>query len=119
MAKQKKKSSQRRAGSTTSTETRASEALTVFWAVTVLTLLGINLVALFAHTYVLSHPAAEKMVLLKGLLLFTGSLMGSVSLVLLPILYRVRQVPPPRGLAVFGACVAIAPIAAVLLSSMR
>jgi len=102
-----------------SAETRASESITVFWAVTVLMVLMANLVTLFAHYYVAANPDAEKMALLKGLLLFTGSLVGGVSLILLPILYRVRKVPPPPGLSVFGACVAAAPILAVLAGALQ
>jgi len=100
-------------------ETRASESLTVFWAVTVLMVLVTNLVAISAHFYLATNPAAENMALLKGLLLFTGSLVGSVSLVLLPILYRVRRVPPPPALAAFGACVAAAPIMAVVAQAFQ
>ncbi|MEM8943833.1 MAG: hypothetical protein AAGD11_01515 [Planctomycetota bacterium] len=95
-------------------ESRASESLTVFWAVTVLMVLMMNLVCIGVHYYVAANPDAEKMQLLKGLLLFTGSLVGGVSLIVLPILYRVRKVPPPPGLAVFGACVAAAPILAAI-----
>lgn len=93
-------------------ESRASESLTVFWAITVLMVLLADLAIVATHFYLLSHPEAEKIQLLKGLLLFTSALVGGLSLVALPILYRVRRVPPPTGLAVFGACVAAAPILA-------
>ncbi len=99
-------------------ETRASESLTVFWTVTVLMVLVSNLATVAVHYYLAANPAAEKLALLKGLLLFTGALVGGVSLIVLPILYRVRKVPPPRGLAVFGACVAAAPILAVLIQNL-
>ncbi|MGI9430356.1 MAG: hypothetical protein ACR2NM_16965 [Bythopirellula sp.] len=100
-------------------ESRASESLTVFWAITVLMVFAANLVMIAAHFYLQSHPDAEKIALLKGLLLFTAALVGSLSLIALPILYRVRRVPPPTGLAVFGACVAAAPILTALLGVWR
>ncbi len=100
-------------------ESRASESLTVLWAVTVLMVLVANLLTVAAHFYLSVNPAAEKMALLKGLLLFTSSLVGGVSLVLLPILYYIRQVPPPPGLAAFGACVAAAPLLTVLVQSVQ
>ena len=105
--------------STAPAETRASESLTVFWAVTVMMALMANLVAIAAHFYLVANPDAEKIALLKGLLLFTGALVGGASLIVLPILYRVRRVPPPTGLTVFGACVAAAPILAVLVEGLR
>ena len=95
-------------------ETRTSESLTVLWAMTVLMVLVMNLACIGAHYYLVANPDAEKMRLLKGLLLFTGSLVGGLSLIVLPILYRIRKVPPPSGLAVFGACVAVAPILAAI-----
>lgn len=100
-------------------ETRGSEALTVFWTMTVMMVLVMNLVCIAAHYYLAANPDAEKIQLFKGMLLFTGCLVGGISLVVLPVLYRVRQVPPPPGLAVFGACVAAAPILTVCLQAMK
>ncbi len=117
MAKRKKNRTQKKALGKTShapVETKASESLTVFWTVTVLTVLVTNVMTIAAHYYLVANPEAEKMALLKGLLLFTGALVGGVSLIVLPILYRVRKVLPPPGLAVFGACVAVAPILAAV-----
>ena len=120
MAKHKKKSTSKHEVSRTTAppaETRASESLTVFWAITVLMVLAANLVIVAAHLYLLANPDATKIELLKGLLLFTSSVVGGLSLIALPILYRVRRVPPPTGLAVFGACVAAAPLLAVLVEA--
>ena len=122
MAKRKKTRSQKKATGKTShasAETKASDSLTVFWTVTVLTVLVTNVMTIAAHYYLVANPEAEKMALLKGLLMFTGALVGGVSLIVLPILYRVRKVPPPPGLAVFGACVAVAPILVVLAQTFR
>ncbi len=102
-----------------SLETRASESLTVFWAVSVVMVFAVNLATIAVHYYLDANPEAEKMALLKGLLLFSGVLVGGVSLVVLPILYRVRKVPLPLGLAVFGACVGVAPILVVLVRAFR
>lgn len=123
MAKGKQKKSKHKANSNAAkalpSETRTGESLTVFWAVTVLMVLMADLVMIGAHFYLQANPEAEKMALLKGLLLFTGSLVGGASLIVLPILYRIRQVPPPPGLAVFGACVAAAPILTVIVQALR
>jgi hypothetical protein len=100
-------------------ESRASESLTVFWAITVLMVFVANLVMIATHFYLQSNPDAEKVALLKGLLLFIATLVGTLSLIALPILYRVRRVPPPTGLAVFGACVAAAPILAALAGALQ
>lgn len=103
----------------TPVESGVAESLTIFWVVTVLMCLMANLLAVFTHFFVLANPAAEKMQLLKGLVLFTGALVGSASMVVLPILYRVRRVPPPTGLVVFGACVAAAPVIAAVAQAFQ
>ena len=121
MKKHKKKTQNNQADRTSDTpvESRASESLTVFWAITVLMALVANLVIVAAHFYLLANPDAKKIELLKGLLLFTSSLVGALSLIALTMLYRVRQVPPPTGLAVFGACVAAAPLLAALAGAFQ
>ncbi len=96
------------------TETRASESLTIFWSVSVLIVLTTNVITLVAHFYLQANPGAEKMALFKGLMLFSGALAGGLSLIVLVVIHRIRVVPPPRGLTVFGACVAAAPILAAL-----
>lgn len=121
MTKKKRKQKKKPAGKPVSEmplETRASEALTVFWTVTVLMVLVADVVIVAIHWYLWSHPEAEKLQLLEGLLLFSSALVGGLSLVLLPILFRVRQVPPPTGLAVFGTCVCAAPILAAISGAL-
>lgn len=121
MAKKKKKQSKKPPGKSVSElplETRASEALTVFWTVTVLMVLVADVLIVALHWYLWSNPEAEKLQLLEGLLLFSSALVGGLSLAVLPILFRIRQVPPPTGLAVFGACVCAAPILAAVSGAL-
>jgi len=119
IASHKKKSPRSKHGAPVPKETSVAESLTVFWSVTVLMCLMANVMALLAHFFVAANPGAEKIALLKGLTQFTGALVGAASLIVLPILYRVRCVPPPPGLAVFGACVAAAPILAVVAQALQ
>ena len=59
------------------------------------------------------------MALFGEVLLFAGSVVGATSLLILPVLYRIRRVGPPRGVAVFGACLAIAPMLGLLVKTLR
>jgi len=121
MTTQKKKRSQRRASRVRETppESQASDAMTVCWVVTLTTLLLCDLSAVAAHVFVVQYPDAQRMAQLRELLLFAGSVVGVLSLLLLPVLYRIRRVPPPTGLVVFGACVAVAPILAVVVRILQ
>lgn len=100
-------------------ESRTSEVLTVCWTVTLTTLFFCNLAAIAAHFYVVASPPAKRMAMLRELLLYSGLLVGLLSLGLVPLVYRLRKTPPPPGLVAFGVCLALAPILAVALRAMR
>lgn len=122
MASRKKKRSKKslaRRSPAVPAESRTSEVTTVGWTVTLTTVFFCNLAAIGAHLYVAAHPEAQRMAMLRELLLFSGALIGLLSLALLPVVKRLRQTPPPRGLVAFGVCIALAPILAVALRIMR
>ena len=121
MVSQKKKRRKKRADQRAEepVESRRSEAATVCWTVTLTTLCFCNLAAIAAHCFVVANPPAQRMAMLRELLLYSGVLVGLVSLGLFPLVYRFRQTPPPRGLVAFGVCIAAAPILAVLLRAFR
>ena len=122
MASRKQKSSKRklaRPAPAASAESRTGEVVTVGWTVTLTTLFFCNLAAIGAHLYLAGHPEARRMAMLRELLLFAGALVGLLSLALLPVVHRLRQSPPPRGLVVFGVCIAMAPILTLALRAMR
>jgi hypothetical protein len=102
-----------------SVESRTSEVLTVAWTVTLTTLFFCDLAVIAAHFYVVAYPPAQRMAMLRELLLHSGALVGLLSLGLIPLVYRLRRTPPPSGLVVFGTCLALAPILAVVLRMVR
>jgi hypothetical protein len=94
-------------------ETKTAETITVAWTVALTTVLLCDLGTVIAHTYVATHPLAQRMDMLGGLLLFAGALAGPMLIGLLPVLYRVRRVAPPPGLVGFSILIAAAPILAL------
>ena len=116
-AKSKKRSNHR--NEAISRESSASEALTVAWTVSITTLFFCNIAIVGAHFFAWRYPQAEGLSMMKEMLLMAGSALGVVSLVLLPIVYRVRVVAPPKGLSVFGACLALAPVLAVVVRILQ
>ena len=48
----------------------------------------------------------------ENLMLFSGSLIGLFCLILVPVVYRVRRVPPPIGIVMFAIFISTAPIVA-------
>ena len=93
-----------------SAESNASDAVTIAWTVSVTGVLIANLAVVVAHLYVRSHPNAQPAKAFEAIMLLSAALMGAVSLALLPVVWRVREVKPPLGYTVFAALVATAPV---------
>ena len=100
-------------------ESRASEAITVAWTLSVVMVLATGLMALAARVYVLARPGAERMRALEELALFAACVIGLVSLALLPVVYRVRRRPPPLAIVIFAVIAAAAPLLLVLIQSVQ
>jgi hypothetical protein len=64
-------------------------------------------------------PALFLVGAMAGVLLFSALMAGIMTLVLTPVVYRVRRVPPPRGFTVFAVIVSICPIAGALWAILR
>jgi hypothetical protein len=91
----------------------------VGWTVSITMVLACDIAAAAAHYYYRSHPQARGVGLFGELLLATGAIIGMVSLMMAPLVYRIRRTPPPIGLVVFAVCAALAPLLAVLLRQFR
>jgi hypothetical protein len=100
-------------------ETQAAVAATVAWTVATTMVLTCNVVAIGAHLFAGANPGQQGPALFRDMLLLTGVAIGLVVLALLPVVYLVRRVPPPTGYAVFAACVAAAPIVALVVRAFR
>jgi hypothetical protein len=100
-------------------ESKGSEAITVAWTVTITTLLFCNLAILGAHYFSLRNPEVAGLKMMEEMLLIAGSGLGVLSLGLLPVVYRVRAVAPPTGLAVFGTSLAVAPVLVLLVRTLQ
>ena len=100
-------------------ETSVGDATTVAWTISVTMVLMCDVGAVAAHFYMEAYRESRGLVMLKELLLIAGALIGFLSLVLLPIMLRIRRVPPPTGVMVFAVCAAAAPILALLVHSTR
>jgi len=95
-------------------EERSAEAITVAWTASVTSVLLADLVTIAAHFYARSHPDSKPAPAFEAIMLLTASVMGLVSLVLLPVVWRVSRLKPPLGFAVFATLVAAAPVVATV-----
>jgi hypothetical protein len=96
-------------------ETRASEAVTIAWTVSVTGVFVADLIVVAAHLYARSGPPAQPARALEAIMLLSAATMGAASLALLAVVWRTRRVKPPQGYMAFATCVAAAPIVVLSL----
>lgn len=92
------------------TESRRVEVLTVGWSMMVLMTLICEIGAAGAIWYSHSHPEAQAAGAVSAVLLLETLLVGVLMLVLTPVVVRVRQEKPPRGIVVFAVVVGATPL---------
>ena len=101
------------------TETKASETVTIAWTLTVMTSLLCDLGTAAARFYVWAQPDAVRIGMLSGVLFLAAVVVGIFSLMLLPVVLKVRREPPPRAFIVLAVIVAIAPLVAIVMQRAR
>jgi hypothetical protein len=115
----RKKPPVRRATPLWERESQTAEAVTVAWAVLVTMVVVCDVTAGGAHLFYLWNPRVRGAAMLGGLMLAAGAILGVGVLALLPVVRRLRRVPPPLGFTVFAACAATAPMLALAARWMR
>ncbi len=109
-------------------ETRTAEAATIAWMLStmvtvlaaVVSLVSLALILVFAEEQEIANQAEEQKLAIQqaalpGFILFIGIITGIICLVLTPVVYQVRRVPPPRSVAIFAVAVGLTPMATWLV----
>jgi hypothetical protein len=96
-------------------ESQASLIFTVAWTLSVMTTLIFAGLAALGWLVVRNRPDNDTMLAFVQLLHFSSLVTGFVSLLLLPVVFKVRREPPPPGFVAFAIVVAVLPILAALL----
>jgi hypothetical protein len=113
-----KKRKAKQARPAVSSETRVADAMTVGWMLTVMTALvcqaGLIGVRAFEHY----QPDIDALPVLGELLLLAALVFGVTSLVLAPIVLRLRRTPVPPGITIFAVAVGLTPLAVVVWRSL-
>lgn len=123
MAKKKKskkrEKSSRRAAPAGSNESRAAEAITVAWMLSLLVTSGAEAIAFAGWGWIAitgkQAEVPEQVRMIFGLLMLTSALTGVVCMLLIPAVYRLRRDPPPKAVTVFAVVASSIPILTMLL----
>lgn len=100
-------------------ETPTADAATVAWTLATSTALLCDLAAVAGHLIAVNRPDAPGPAMFRELMLFSAAVSGLATLILTPLVYRVRRTPPPTGFTIFAVCVAVAPMLAIALRALR
>jgi hypothetical protein len=101
-----------------SQETQAAEAATIGWMLCVLTATVCELGVVAARLYFAWHPHATVIGTAGELLLFASAIIGAVTLVLIPVVHKVRRVKPPIAVTAFAAAIGLIPWLVLLRQSL-
>jgi hypothetical protein len=113
---------QQRERQTDDHESRAAVALTVVWMLACMSTAVGSFVVLALRLLMLAFPVAGVRIhpldQATGVLLFVAVVTGVTCLVLTPLVYRVRIIPPPRPVTVGAVAIGLAPIVLAALLAL-
>ncbi len=92
---------------------RASEAITIAWTVSVTGVVISNFVLLAAIFYARGNPS-QPVRMFEAIMLLSAAAMGALSLALVPVVWRSRRLKPPVGYTLFAIVVSAAPVAMLI-----
>jgi hypothetical protein len=98
-------------------EERSSVAVTVAWMLATLACLMSETVWLIGAVWIRmseGDPSRHPLVIIPDMMRLIAVCTGILALILLPVVLRVRQAPPPRAITGFSIVVAALPLVAVL-----
>lgn len=107
----------RRTKSRVISEPRTVEVLTVGWMLTVVTTLACEIG--FVVSRAMAGVSEGPLMILSQLLLFAALVIGTIALLMTPVVVRSRRLPPPAGVTVFAVTVAAAPLALVAIEMLK
>jgi hypothetical protein len=118
MARNKKKRNQRPRDNLPA-ETQAADALTIGWMLAVFTSLICQISALAVSWIAVANPRLAGLKNFGAMLFFAAMVIGVVAIALIPVLHKIRTVPPPRAIVGFAVVVSIAPWIVLVVQSLR
>lgn len=101
-------------------EDRRAEAVTVAWMLATVATFGAELMGVSVFLFLrFSSSATDAPAALRSLpplMLFTALIVGLIALVMVPVVYQFRRVPPPRSATIISVLIASLPIILLALS---
>lgn len=100
-------------------ESRGAVALTVVWMLTCLSTAAGMAVVLAFRLLILTLPVAARgthpLARIAGVLLFVAMMTGGLCLLLTPLVYRAREIAPPRAITIGALLIALSPLVTIIV----
>ena len=93
--------------------------MTVAWLVSVMMVTLLDALAVGMMIYVAMAGAEEKRAVLASYALHAAAVTGAISLLLAAATFKLRDEKPPPKVTTFAVTVAVAPIIALILATLR
>jgi hypothetical protein len=114
LSKRKQRRAEAESTSATPAESPSSKGVTVFWMTSLLATVLSQIVAL-ALRLLLLLGSAPPLLLLSNVMQLVAVVTGVVCLLVTPIVYRVRDTPPPRAITQFAVVAGLLPIVVLIV----
>ena len=99
-------------------ETRAADAITVFWMVCLLATLAAEIAYAVMFFVNRSETESATIAALSNAMFLVALLCGIATLIATPVTWNVRNVAPPKKIVAFAVCVASLPILTLVVSNL-
>lgn len=99
-------------------ETRAADAATVFWMLTVMATLLAEVTMLIATALLRMGQENPLLYALREVLLLIAVISGVLSLVTIPMVLKSRRVPPPMPVMIVAVVIGLLPVVTLLIKGM-
>jgi len=103
-----------------SLETPRADAITVGWMLSMVTTLLCEVGALVVRAALFrdGQPLSNAVSAMFAMLLFSAFVVGIASLLLIPVVYKVRRDPPPRSITIAVVIIGAAPLVTMALRAI-
>ncbi len=119
MAKKNRRETAKPLVATVGQETSAADAATIGWLLSAITAVICEFGLFAARLYFAANPQAQNVAQLGGLLIFAAVVVGTFTLILTPVVYKVRQVAPPMPVTVGVIAIGLVPWVVILAQSLK
>ena len=99
-------------------ESRTAEAATVAWMLSLMSTVAAECGGILVRLLIMANDASERLQVLSTTLLLVAFIAGGITVILTPVVSRLRRVAPPKAIVIVAYTMGVVPLATLVLISM-